>query len=209
MQDVTQSFSPTTFIGVMQAIEVITATLKAQASMYNVNVATVLYPVYRRGRLQTPSRILFGLSTDCSTAVAELDSLAHDIHFSSFQSEITCSFEALELILESIIGSITQPTTIMTLTDGPSDTLDSINRINEVVRNIKQLRPDTRFYSAGLVLRSDYSFDAELAALGENNPTHTAQISVSEGILAFTRLVTDLMVEASILCPNQSETAEN
>ena len=207
MQDLSQSFSLVAFIGVMQAIEVITATLKAQASMYNVNVATVLYPVYRNGGLRTASRVLFGLSTDCSPAVAELDSLAHNFNFRNFQSEVTRSFEALELILESIIGSITQPTTIMTLTDGPSDTFDSINRINEVVRNIKQIRPDTRFYSAGLETRRDDSFDAELAALGENNPTHTAQTSIPDQ--AFTRLVIDLMVEASILCPNQSETAEN
>ena len=155
----------------------------------------VLYPVYRRGELTTAARALFGLSADCSDAVEELNQLALDIFFRQHQSETTSSFEALEFIEDSI-QLLSQPTTVLTITDGASDDADAISRINKAINNIIEIRPNTRFYSAGVEIRQDDDFDKELAALAENVPSHTEKASVQD-IGAFTRLVVDRWMPVS------------
>ena len=185
----------------MRALEFITSALKAQASN-GISVSLVLYPVHRKGAEDIDARALFDLSADCSDAVGRLNQLAIDIYSKEYQSEETSSFEALEFIENSMIKSLPQQTTVLTITSGPSDATDAISRINKAINNIIKDRPNTRFYSAGLVTKYD-DFDKELAALGENVPSHTTK--TYEDVIAFSKSLVGLLVNASVLCSTQGK----
>lgn len=199
----------------VHALQFIVGASKSQES--NFNIALVLYPYLfdNPGLQDRPASLKISLDTSCTTAVEGLDDLAYSVD--ELQSTLTSSYGAIEYVEDNMVDGMNLPTTVMTLTDGPSNIPEGIsstssrypiNRINAAISRIQQSRPSTRFYAAGvkadLITESDDAlFSEELRALGENNVSHSER--TDSNITEFTNLVIDLLVEARVLCPNQSK----
>lgn len=213
VQDITQSFTIPNFRPVMHALQFIVGALKTQASN-NVNVGLVLYP-YIFDKKMFPDRgasLNISLTENCLSAVKSLENLGYSIYNSEYHGEVTHSYDALEFIGNNIINDMQQPTTVLTITDGVSTPSDnSINRITTAINKIRQSRPSTRFYAAGVeignFIRNDNRarFINELKALGGSSGDDSHHTRSNSDIVTFTRDVIDLLVNASVLCPNQSK----
>ena len=182
----------------------------------DVGVALVLYPyIYdRTRRMNRPASLNISLDTNCMDTVDNLEKLAIDVFFD--QSEDTASYEALELLEKG--PATTRPTAVVTLTDGPSDVLNMdspsspnypINRIRTAIQTIqaKQTGGLARFCAAGLDISvpagQEALFADELLALGEGIPSHSKVTGADVSV--YINTVLDLLVDANILCPNQSK----
>lgn len=201
----------------MHALQFIFGALTTRA-VDNVHVGVVLYPYIfvLNNSPDRPASLNISLTTSCTSAVESLEALSYSVFYDDYQSEDTRSYEALEFIGTNVISEMTQATTVITLTDGPSEIYNNvpptssqypINRINTAVRSIQQSRPSTRFFAAGVEIANSVSddnlFTEELKALGEGLDSHYRR--TNSNIDDFTDTVIDLLVDASVLCPNQSK----
>lgn len=161
-----------------------------------IRIIVIIYPGYLSGDCDK------AIYPNCSIIAPALHRLSYDLHLEHRQREHTVSYKALEYIKEDLVNSFTQKVTIVTFTiEGPSLS-GSITRIGQAIADIKKARPDTQFYSFGILFNGSVKFVEVLTAHGDNNPTHTHTFfSTEDGELIVDKFV-EVLKEGDVSCPD-------
>ena len=201
--------------GVLGSLQLVSAALRNNS---NVRSALVHYEIdatlRRRGRpvrvskYNQDSGYVYNFTSSCNETVTELDRYAGNL-MENGRSFNTSSSSALKFIADHVPIDSTRRASIVTITDGFSDSDDRLKEIAANITNIKAKSDNVRFFSIGIkAQQTDRKNDLkdELVALAnQNKSANSKYIEYNE----FADTLLNTLEDAGILCPNQSKYSLN
>ena len=218
MLENSQSFTVGAFRNLLFALQYVFSALKSTSD--NLNAELILYPY-----VMTTTNIGQGTGTtslisntdDCETAMGRLEYMSYNV--STFQSDDTRSYEALEFLSTGGPAADDVTVSVVTLSYTHSDQVEdtitpnsdeySLNRIEAAIAEIKKIQPSTRFFAVGVDRGESVDqalYDKELLALSDNIPEHNVKSVVTDSntiITDYFNGIINLLETGSVLCENQ------
>ena len=214
--DASTSFSVGTFIGILESFQYIFASLKKNGN--NMKSELILYPIENSHGYTGPQDFINEGMT-CEKAAEELEGFAKDIPESvrplSRITRADIAMEYLEQHMSTRSTSGNKLTTVITITDGPSDEDDKtheelVEDIKNAINGIKSDNPsiEFKFLSVGAIqddVRKDPTglgnkFTDELETLADSDPNNYVEV---DNVKDLSSRIISILQNNNILCDEQ------